>query len=366
MKFNNKYYIFGLLLVLVLSFLIYVGNDYYQKSNLSGKNLDFSSYEEKGYSKAFFAGGCFWCTESDFEKQYGVVDVISGYSGGDEKNPSYIEVSSGSTGHYESVEVFYDSSKVSYSELLDIFWRHVDPTDSGGQFVDRGNQYRAVIFYQNEFEKNLAEKSKDVLDKSGKYDKKIVTEIINFKSFYPAEDYHQDFYKRNSLKYNYYRFNSGRDDYIKSIWNEENYVKPIDSELKYKLTSLQYEVTQNEGTERPFDNEYWDNHNDGIYLDIVSGEVLFSSKDKYDSGTGWPSFTKPLEINNIVKKEDNSFFSERIEVRSKNADSHLGHVFSDGPEPEKLRYCMNSAALKFVSKEELEREGYGNYSYLFE
>ncbi|WP_404442152.1 peptide-methionine (S)-S-oxide reductase MsrA [Sutcliffiella horikoshii] len=311
--------------------------------------------------KATFAGGCFWCMVKPFDEQDGIEEVVSGYTGGHKENPTYKEVCSETTGHYEAVQITFNPEIFPYEKLLDVFWSQIDPTDAGGQFHDRGDSYRTAIFYHSEEQRQLAEKSKHSLNESGRFKDPIVTQILPAKPFYAAEEYHQDYYKKNPFRYKMYQAGSGRAAFIKENWKKEN-----GEDLKQKLTPMQYEVTQNNGTEPPFKNEFWNHTEEGIYVDIVSGEPLFSSLDKYDAGCGWPSFTKPINKEQIKEEMDVSHRRVRTEVRSKEGDSHLGHVFEDGPvDKGGLRYCINSAALRFIPISQLEQEGYGEYKKLF-
>ncbi len=370
--FNKK----NILVIIMIMTLIGIAAGF----GVSGKQAAVDSGDSSTAKTkiATFAGGCFWCMESAFEKHEGVTKAISGYMGGHIENPTYEQVSSGTSGHLEVIQVVYDPEKTDYKTLLDLFWRQIDPTDDGGSFADRGSQYQSAVFYHTEEQKRLAEASRDQLQDSGRFDKPVVTQILEAETFYPAEDYHQDYYRKNSIRYKFYRKGSGRDAYIKAVWGKEpvteqtivqapgeKYVRPSDDELKAKLTPMQFAVTREDKTEPPFKNAYWDNKEEGIYVDVISGEPLFASTDKFDSGTGWPSFTAPISPDAILEKKDRKLLMVRTEVRSRLADSHLGHVFDDGPPPTGLRYCLNSAALRFVPRADLEAEGYGNLVFLF-
>lgn len=312
--------------------------------------------------KAIFAGGCFWCMVKPFHKYDGVERVISGYTGGHTDNPTYKEVCSETTGHLEAIEVTYDPGVITYQELLDIFWRQIDPTDGGGQFNDRGESYQPAIFYLDEEQKEAAEESKARLDASGRFDKPVAVDIRKASTFWPAEEYHQDYYKKNPFRYEMYRVGSGRAKFLKDAWKDADKEK----ELKERLTPMQYKVTQENGTEPPFRNEYWNEERQGLYVDVVDGTPLFTSKDKFDSGCGWPSFAKPIAEQEVDVALDTSHGMTRTEVRSSKSDSHLGHIFDDGPtELGGLRYCINSASLRFIPLEELEAEGYGEYKKMF-
>lgn len=348
---------------------------------------------------AVLAGGCFWCVESDLEKLDGVENVISGYSSGTSENPTYKNYAQ--AGHREVVLVTYDPTRVTYGQLVEYMLKHADPTDPDGSFYDRGYEYSPAVYYDNASEKQIAEQVIQELDEAGVYEKPIDVFIDERVDFWPAEEYHQDYYKKNQLKYKYYRTGSGRDAFIEKHWGDdastfttptntiveeepitndnetamqddttnhwETFVMPSDEQLREDLTPIQYKVTQHEGTERPFQNEYYDNKAEGIYVDIVSGEPLYSSTHKFDSGTGWPSFTQSIADGGVVEKIDKSFFMTRTEVRSRIADSHLGHVFNDAPaELGGIRHCINSASLRFIPKEDMEVQGYGDFLYLFD
>jgi peptide methionine sulfoxide reductase msrA/msrB len=379
----------------LLGIVFYIAQGAYHSSTLSSiprEPSSFSEAEYASYSKIVFAGGCFWSTEGAFNHIPGVVAAVSGFTGGTVPNPTYEEVGGGATGHREAVVVYYNEASTTVDTLLQIYWKSIDPTDPYGTFVDKGYQYTTAIYYTTELQHQAALLTKQRLIDVKKFDTPIVTEILPYKNFYAAEDYHQDYKDKNPTRYELYRRGSGRDEFIKKYWandtttftlsratttiitmntptannntnkNWKSFVKPTDAELHNMLTPEEYNVTQKEGTERPFANKYEDNHEKGLYVDIVSGEPLFLSVDKYDSGSGWPSFVKPVASNSVTFKQDKELFMTRTEVRSSIADSHLGHVFDDGPQDRGgKRYCMNSVSMKFIPLADMEKEGYGEY-----
>lgn len=313
---------------------------------------------EKKLKTAYFAGWCFWCMEWIFEAQEWVKEAIAWYSWWYDKTANYKDVSSGKTNHREAVKVVFDPEIISYEKLVKLFWTQIDPTNPDWQFADIWPQYKTWIYYQNDEEKSIAEKSKKDLWDSWKFNKPIATDILLFTSFFEAEDYHQDYYKNQSFRYQMYKKWSWREDFIDKNWKKEI--------LKETLTPLQYEVTQNAATERPFENEYYDNFEDWIYVDIVDWTPLFSSKDKFESHCGWPSFSKPIEEEIVDEKDDYKLHMLRTEVISSSSDSHLWHIFNDWPkELWWLRYCINSASLKFIPKHKMEEMWYGDYLGIF-
>lgn len=323
-------------------------------------------YNEEDVETIYLAGGCFWGIEEYFQRIDGVVDAVSGYANGQTENPTYEDVISKDTGFAETVEVKYDPSKIDLTDLLLYYLKVVDPISVDRQGNDVGNQYRSGIYYVEENQIEVIEKVLALEQK--KYDEEFAIEVTSMKNFYVAEDYHQDYLQKNVNGYchiDLYEAETGveRDP---SLGERTPYVKPSDEELRRTLSPEEYDVTQNGATESPFSHAYDALDEKGIYVDIVTGEPLFSSDDKYDAGCGWPSFTRPIDLENIVESEDHSFGMERIEVRSSSGDTHLGHLFDDGPKEEGgMRYCINGSALRFVPFEEMEKEGYGFLKAIF-
>lgn len=302
----------------------------------------------------WLAGGCFWGTEAYMARIPGVADTQVGYANGTIENPTYEQVCRLNTGFAETVEIRYDPHRISLNQLLEYFFEIIDPTSLNRQGNDVGSQYRSGIYYRDPADLPVILAA--IAKLAGRYSRRIVTEVKPLENFYLAEDYHQDYLEKNPNGYCHVSFASLPKPY------SAQYIKPDLSELRQRLTPAQFNVTQENGTERPFTGEYWNNHRPGLYVDIVTGEPLFTSKDKFDSSCGWPSFAKPVDKQVIKEKRDISHGMERVEVRSHSGDSHLGHVFTDGPaELGGLRYCINSAALRFIPLEELEAEGYGEW-----
>ncbi len=353
--------------------------------NTSSRSVDYKNdnnmeknTENQNLKTAYVAGWCFWCIESIFDGTEGVISAISGYIGGSAATANYKSIWTGNTKHREWVKIIYDPDVISYWELIDIFWRQIDPTDDQGQFADKGFQYTTAMYYSNDEEKDILENSKKKLSDSGKFEKEIATKILPVSDFYEAEEEHQDYAQKQTLRYKAYEIGSGRAWYKKETWADEtasftdaespkNLPDFTNMDLKERLTPLQYKVTQKNGTERAFsEGNYHDNKQAWIYLDIIDGTPLYASIHKYDSGTWWPSFWKAIDDDKLVYREDNSLFSKRIELRSKKSDSHLGHIFPDGPQDKwGMRHCINGASLYFVSYDDLEETWYGEYKRLF-
>jgi len=302
----------------------------------------------------YLAGGCFWGVEGYFKRIEGVKGTTCGYANGRAENPSYEDVCRHDTGHAETVKVDFDDEVISLEDLLIYYFRIIDPVSVNKQGNDVGTQYRTGIYYTDE---NQLPVIKAAIEREQrKYNEKIAVEVLPIENFYSAEEYHQDYLDKNPNGYCHINLSLADGPIVRS----EKYKRKNDDELKESLTPLQYDVTVNAATERPFDNEFNSNFERGIYVDITSGEPLFFSTDKFESGCGWPSFSKPIQKDLVKYSEDLSLGRRRIEVRSNVADAHLGHVFDDGPsELGGLRYCINSAALRFIPLDKMDEEGYG-------
>lgn len=315
-------------------------------------------FDTNNLKEIWLAGGCFWGVEAYMARVYGVYDVTSGYANGNTENPTYEQVIRENTGHAETVHVRYDPERIDLEKLLSHYFMIIDPTLLNQQGNDRGEQYRTGIYYEDMEERAVIDQL--MAEEAAKYDKPLVTEVEELEHYYLAEEYHQDYLEKNPNGYCHVEFDSLEDQEIPSLIDPAMYPKPSDEELKEKLTEAQYKVTQENDTETAYSNEYWDLYEPGIYVDVATGEPLFSSADKYDSKCGWPSFTKPIDPDVVTEHTDTSYNMIRVEVRSRTGGSHLGHVFEDGPKDKGgLRYCINSAAILFIPQEEMEEAGYG-------
>lgn len=330
-----------------------------EMENQKDMDKEKENYSKDDLKKIYLAGGCFWGVEEYMQRIYGVYDAVSGYANGKVNNPTYKTVSSGKSGYAETVEVTYDSKKIKLEDLLNHYFKIIDPTSLNKQGNDRGSQYRTGIYYVDDSDKEVIDKVMNFQAK--KYSEKIVVENMKLKNFTVAEDYHQDYLRKNPNGYCHIDLSKAGEVVI----DPAKYPKPSDDDLKRKLTDIQYRVTQKNETESSFSNKYWDNKEKGIYVDVATGEPLFSSSDKFDSGCGWPSFSKPIAKDVVTYREDKSYNMNRTEVRSRSGDSHLGHVFNDGPkELGGLRFCINSASIKFIPLKDMEDRGYGYLKHL--
>ncbi|PWJ74762.1 UNVERIFIED_CONTAM: peptide methionine sulfoxide reductase msrA/msrB [Murimonas intestini] len=357
-------YILSIIAVIVIIFVIpgVYGRGGTDSVSAAEKESEVSSMKEKkqpdNLKEIYFAGGCFWGVEEYFSRIPGVYDVISGYANGNKENPTYEEVCSDKTGFAETVQVKYDPGIISLRTLTEQYFEIIDPVSVDRQGNDRGSQYRTGIYYTEEKDRASIQVVMNEVRKE--YTEPLAVELEMLQNFYPAEDYHQDYLQNNPGGYCHIDFSSL--DKLEIRQNGTVGRKLDEEDIRARLTDEQFNVTQNSFTEHPFSGEYWDNDEPGIYVDVVTGEPLFSSADKFDSGCGWPSFTKPVDQDAVIEEEDTSLGMNRTEVRSHDGDSHLGHVFDDGPEEAGgLRYCINSASLRFIPLDKMEEEGYGDY-----
>jgi peptide methionine sulfoxide reductase msrA/msrB len=332
-------------------------------NNTTTKNIEkpLKEVSEMKLKDIYLAGGCFWGLEEYMSRINGVYDATSGYANGNTENPTYEQVCYQNTGHAETVHVQYDSEEIDLQTILTYYFKVINPTSINKQGNDVGSQYRTGIYYINEEDHEVI--AQFIKEQQKIVDAPIVVEVEPLKHYYLAEEYHQDYLKKNPNGYCHIDLSLA--DEIVVV--PQIYTKPSEEDLKNNLTEIQYQVTQESATERPFTGEYWDFYGKGIYVDIVTGEPLFSSLDKFESSCGWPSFAAPIAPEVMTLTEDTSFNMNRTEVKSRTGETHLGHLFEDGPaELGGLRYCINSASLRFIPYDQMASEGYEYLMKIFD
>jgi len=344
----------------ILGFIFFNKTDNSKQDAKGEPSSILPDYKNSRYKEIYLAGGCFWGVQAYIDRIIGIEYTNVGYANGKSEDTDYESIKK--TGHAETVYVVYDPEIITLEELLGYYYGIIDPKSLNKQGNDQGTQYRSGIYYVDEEDKIAIESA--TAKEQEKFTEKIVTEIQPLKNYILAEDYHQDYLKKEP--YGYCHIDLSKIPREKPKVSLSEYPKPSAEEIKKKLTDLQFNITQESATELAFNNEYWDNKEEGIYVDIVTGEPLFTSLNKFDSGTGWPSFTRPIQWDVVTYIKDDSVGMERIEVRSRSGDSHLGHLFYDGPVKEGgLRYCINSGSLDFIKIDDLTERGYEEFKVLF-